>query len=105
MAQTSIACQVTALSTKQRERRAEIVKKLSKVVDKVNELENGYAFRYPLETITWMEIAEFVDLERQCCAFFTFELKLTSESHYAWLQLSGGETVKKFLQNHEDFAA
>jgi hypothetical protein len=82
MPEIPVVCQMTSLNSGERERREKIVKKLSRALDNVNELENGYAFRYSLEVVTWMEIAEFIDLEHQCCPFFAFDIKLQPQGKY-----------------------
>jgi hypothetical protein len=62
-----------------------------------NELETGYAFRFP-GTDTWKaKIEEFVATERQCCSFFRIELTYEPNLGPIWLGLSGPEGTKQFI--------
>lgn len=99
-----IACQITALNPEQKAQRKRIAQKLFEATNKVQELKNGYAFAYSLEKISWMDIAKFIDLESQCCPFFTFSIQLSPEDNSIQLQLTGKAGVKEFIQTHEDFA-
>jgi hypothetical protein len=61
------------------------------------ELETGYAFRFP-GTDTWKaKIEEFVATERQCCSFFRIELTYEPNLGPIWLRLSGPEGTKQFI--------
>ena len=62
----------------------------------VRELADGYAFRYATDETIWLAAAEYVDLERRCCPFFSFALKREAEGA-VWLELTGQEGVKEFL--------
>ncbi len=99
-----IACHSDALSVEQQSRRKLLANRLLNKVKEVQELDSGYAFLYPLQTQTWMEIAEFVDLERQCCPFISISIDLDTENRAVWIRFIGEKGVKDFLQNHEDFA-
>ena len=67
-------------------------------VEERQELENGYAFRFPCDGAWASKIAEFVATERQCCAFFRFELSFEPGSGPIWLKLTGPDGVKEFIE-------
>lgn len=93
-----IACDLNALTPRQRQRYEEVSSQLRQVTEGVKELSDGYAFRYyNTEDDVWLKAAEFVNLERRCCPFFAFALKREPESGAVWLELTGPEGVKAFL--------
>lgn len=69
---------------------------VAEAVQEVQELPDGYAFRYAADESTWMNVARFVELERRCCAFLFFTLEL-EERGSVWLRLTGREGVKEFI--------
>jgi hypothetical protein len=64
----------------------------------VQELPNGYAFRFANEPGMFMALANFVENERRCCAFYAFVIEVESGGGPLWLRLTGGEGVKEFEQ-------
>lgn len=92
-----IACDMTALSVEQRNRHTELWNSLEELLTEVKELPNGFAFGYEASEKIWMAAAEFVELERLCCPFFTFTLVREPEGGSIWLNLTGGQAVKDFL--------
>ena len=96
--ESPFACNVAALNTEQRQRYTALVKKLKDSVREVRELEDGYALRFPAESSTVQELAEFIIYERLCCPFFDFELAVEREGGPAWLRLRGREGVKDFIR-------
>ena len=57
-----------------RERRQVIIDVFANMHVGVTELEDGYAFTFPASSSMLRQIAQLVDLERQCCAFLTFKI-------------------------------
>jgi hypothetical protein len=96
MANVSIACNLAAFTSEQRQRHTALSQQLAQAVQEVRELTDGYAFRYQTDETTWLRAAEYVDLERRCCPFFTFML-VHEAGGAVWLQLTGPEGVKDFL--------
>ena len=92
-----IACDMEAFTPEQRRRHSDLSEELRQTTEEVKELSNGYAFRYKRDENTWMRVAEYVDLERRCCPFFSFDLKREAESGDVWLSLTGREGVRAFL--------
>jgi len=80
-------------------------RQLIALVEDVHELDDGYAFRLPNDADTFLQVAQFIVSERQCCPFFNFTLELGAMNGPLWLQLTGQEGVKQFLQTELDFNA
>lgn len=96
MSELPIACDLTAFTPEQRQRHIDLGRRLEQAVQEVQELADGYAFRYTPHDTLWSDAAEYVDLERRCCPFFTFTLKREVGGD-VWLLLTGSEDVKAFL--------
>lgn len=62
------------------------------------ELEDGYAFRFPTDTGWLVNLATFIAEERHCCPFFTFELVCEPGEGPLWLRLRGRDGVKAFIE-------
>ncbi len=58
----------------------------------------GFAMRYPADADTILKLAEFITLERLCCPFFDFEIRLDAGAEQVELRLTGGPGVQEFLQ-------
>lgn len=67
-------------------------------VEERQELERGYAFRFPGDGGWAVKIAGFAATERECCAFFRFELTFEPELGPIWLKLTGPDGVKEFIE-------
>lgn len=80
-------------------RHRELLEQIKAKIEKVVELPDGYAFRFPAEAKQILILAEFISLERRCCSFLKFVLELESDDGPMWLRLTGGEGVKEFLKD------
>jgi hypothetical protein len=67
-------------------------------VTEVRELPNGYAFHLPNASEMLRKLGDFIALEQLCCPFFGFTLEVEREGGALWLQLTGHEGVKPFIQ-------
>lgn len=66
-------------------------------ITKVEDLDDGIAVRLaPLEDAR-AEAAAFVDFERQCCGFATFELRCDEADDALWIEIRGPEGTKAFF--------
>lgn len=92
-----LICNLGALDRAQRERHQATMSQLFGAVEATEELPDGYAFRWPAESATILQVAEFITLERLCCPFFDFALELEREGGPLWLKMTGRERVKQFL--------
>lgn len=98
MQEPAIACDMTALDASQRERQHLLLKKFRASLQETQSLQDGYAFRLPADTVTIMDIAEFITIERLCCPFLNFALEIGPAGHPVWLRLTGRAGVKEFIE-------
>lgn len=91
-----IACNLT--DPEFRQRRAALLQTFQGAVLETKELGDGYAYRFPSET-TWIaELAKLIALERECCPFLQFNLRIEPAAGPIWLELTGPEGTKDFLR-------
>jgi hypothetical protein len=76
----------------------EIVQKLYKAVQEIQELPNGWAWRLPSTPEILLLVAEDLNMERLCCPFVKYELEIEPNRGPFWLRMTGGEGVKEFLR-------
>src|SRR5262249_22100405 len=69
-------------------------------VEAVEELPDGYAYRFPGDDTWTANVLDFVAAERRCCPFFTFEVVFTPHGGPLWLHLRGSEVIKEFVREH-----
>jgi hypothetical protein len=60
------------------------------------DLVDGYAFRFDADQL--LELARFIDNERKCCPFMTFELVVAPEAGPVWLRMTGPDGTRALLQ-------
>ncbi len=90
-----IACSLT--DSELQERRRDVLQKARSAVVDVRELENGYAYSFPA-TGEWLtELAQLINLERQCCPFLQFCLTVEPDNGPIWLEMTGPEGAREFL--------
>ena len=92
----ALACLLTG---KDLEARGEVVRPLMASYQKLQELEDGYAFQFPGEPEWIQGVVSFVAEERQCCPFFTFELQYEPNLGPIWLRLRGSSEIKALLRD------
>ena len=78
--------------------RGEVVRPLMASYQKLQELEDGYAFQFPGGSEWIQRVVTFVAEERQCCPFFTFELQFEPNLGPIWLRLRGSAEIKALLR-------
>src|SRR5215469_13252166 len=77
--------------------RATTVDELFAAALEFEELDNGYALKIPSSS-PWPErVLSFVQEERSCCQFFTFELIFSPNLGPIWLSIRGPEGVKAIV--------
>ncbi len=91
-----IACQLKALDAEQRERQQELLGIVRGKIRKTVELPDGFALQVPTDHATFMEVAEWVSLERRCCAFAEFALELRLDDT-VWVTVTGRPGAKEVL--------
>jgi hypothetical protein len=92
-----IACKLTGSDFQQR--RAGLLKTVASGVLETKELEDGYAYRFP-SGMRWLNtLAELITVERECCPFLRFNLRLEPAEGPIWLELTGPPGTKDFLNS------
>jgi hypothetical protein len=66
-------------------------------VEAVEELEDGYGYRFADDEAVLAALLDFIAAERRCCPFLTFELGFEPHGGPLWLRLRGSERVKAFV--------
>jgi hypothetical protein len=59
------------------------------------DLTDGYAFRFDGSDYT--KVTQYVDNERRCCSFLSFEIHVQPKENSVWLYLRGNPEAKLFL--------
>ncbi len=92
-----IACDLTALEPDVRATHMDAaVRLLRDDAAEATEIQGGYGFRYNADQ--YEQVVQFIEKERRCCPFFTFNLEVTPAQGPLWLRITGGEGVKEFIQ-------
>ncbi len=66
------------------------------------ELEDGYMFFFDDEGEVATKLLDFLDIEKQCCPFFKFDLSILPFKQGMALKISGGPRVKSFIEYYMD---
>jgi hypothetical protein len=96
--ESPFACIMDAIEPSKRQQHIATAKFVFAAVNEVRELPNGYAFRLPNAPEMLRKVGDFISLEQLCCPFFGFTLEVEPEGGGVWLQLTGREEVKSFIQ-------
>lgn len=91
-----IACTLTGA---EQEARGGVVQELLKNTRQIRELADGYALAFGTEANRAQTLLDFIQFERRCCPFFTFELVFEPDGGVIWLKMRGGEGVKEFIKD------
>jgi hypothetical protein len=93
-----IACDLNAIPLAQRNTHLENAHQLLQSAEAIEELADGYAFRFASEAGKLLALAEFVENERRCCPFYTFMIEVEPGNGPLWLRLTGERDTKEFVQ-------
>jgi hypothetical protein len=99
-----LVCNMGVFTSDQREAHIQTTTELIQAVQRVQEVENGYEFRFPNETEFISKIAEFISNERLCCPFLKFTLNIVSNREPVSLSLTGPTGTQEFLRAEFDGA-
>ena len=97
-AEIPIACDLNALTPAERERRRTLVGALAEAIVARAELDHGFELRVDSAKLDFPALAEWIALERRCCAFLHFRIELAAGNGPVTVALSGGDGVKDFLR-------
>jgi len=90
-----IACTLTAPELQQR--RETVLQKVRRAVVEVRELKDGYAYSFSSASEWLDEVANLIELERQCCSSLRFRLTVEANDGSLLLEMTGPEGTKEFL--------
>ncbi|HEX9460098.1 MAG TPA: hypothetical protein VGA84_13180 [Thermoanaerobaculia bacterium] len=97
--ESPFACDLQALSAKERKRHFEEVGPMLRRLRKdVRELPDGYEFDFPSDPKTFALLSEWVEKERRCCPFFDIDLHVHPEGGPLSLRLTGRKGTKEFIK-------
>ncbi len=89
--ETPVAC---TLGAEDQAIRRDEIRRLFAGRQQVRELPAGYAVRFAGDDHVAVELLRFIDGERACCPFFTFEVVFEPRHGPIWLRLCGPEGTK-----------
>ena len=91
-----IACTLSEEQLAERQR-GELAELLD-LCEQTDELADGYALRFPGSAEMVGRLSQFIADERECCAFFAFELHCEPQQGPVTLRLRGADGVKEFVR-------
>lgn len=90
------ACVLDAIPSAERSAHRALLSRLfTKEVREKQELENGYAFRFPVAALE--DVTRFVANERRCCPFLDFVIDSRRGAEQVWLRVTGPDGTHAFL--------
>ena len=95
--QPGLACRLVGPEFAARKER--ITRELFAHVERVDELADGFAFRFPALEPWPNKVIDFIAAERECCPFFRFEVVFEPNGGPLWLRMSGENGAKTFLES------
>ena len=97
MKDAAISC--TLSGNEFQERRSGLLAKVRDLVQEIKSLDTGYALRFESTDEILEELTRLIQLERSCCQFLEFNLRALPEQGPIWLELSGPDGTKAFLDS------
>jgi hypothetical protein len=93
-----IACDLSALSPGERDRRRGLAGAFGRIVIGRTEIPDGFRFELDPARLDLQGLAEWISLERRCCPFLHFGIDLEPLGGVVTVTLSGQSGVKEFLR-------
>jgi hypothetical protein len=93
-----LACRMDLLGASSRARHAALVAELASTAPAVEELAEGFAFRFPSRPYLFLRVAEWIGLERECCPFLAIRLELDHAERSLRVSVTGTAGTKDFLR-------
>jgi hypothetical protein len=92
-----LVCDLTAIPADVRAQHLAAIPGIFEAAERIQELPDGFAFRFQNEPCRFKLLANFVEYEQLCCPFEGFALEIEPYSGPIWLKLTGGEGYKEAL--------
>ena len=93
-----LVCNMGVFTPTQRESHLQKTTELIQSVQRVQEVENGYEFKFANESRLILQVAEFISNERLCCPFLNFSLHIAPKRKPISLSLNGPIGTREFLR-------
>src|SRR5262245_35952068 len=90
-----IACSLN--DTEFRKRREGLLTEIRAGMLETVELRNGYRFNFPNHNSWIQKLSEMIVLEKECCPFLNFNLKIKAGEESIILELTGQKGAKEFV--------
>jgi hypothetical protein len=95
----TIACTPNAVPADLKARWFQAGKETYASVEELRELPDGYACRLPIGAGTLARAAEYVSLDRLCCTFVTWHLRVEPDGGPVWLSITGPAGTKELMRS------
>lgn len=96
-----LTCKLTTPELQDRKRT--VIAELKTLVVERIETVNGVRYKFDGSDKTIDLLTNFIKTERLCCEFFMFQLTIGAEESHTWLELSGPEGTKEFIETEIGF--
>ena len=90
------ACRPNALDKAQRQRQQALLATVRRTVVAKRELPDGVALSFPGDARAFVQLAEWISLERRCCPFVAFALEWNQDDKVS-VRMTGQPGVKAFI--------
>ena len=97
----TLTCKLTTPELQQRKKT--VIAELKSLIIGRTETPSGMKFKFAGSDKTLDLLINFVKTERLCCDFFQFTLSVGDEKSFAYLELSGPEGTKQFIESEIGF--
>jgi hypothetical protein len=90
-----LTCKLT--TPELRERKRTVIAGLKGFLLERTETDNGIKYKFESSDKMIDLVSSFIKTERLCCDFFDFNLAISPETGFMWLELSGPNGTKEFI--------
>ena len=94
---TSLPVACSLIDSELQERRRDVLQKVRSVVSEVEEIENGFRYRFPSDDGRITELANLVELEHRCGPFLRFKITVEPGDGAMWFEMTRPQGTKEFL--------
>ena len=101
MKEIKLSCKLTTPELQQRKKT--VIAELKNLLLEKTETENGFKYKFGNSDTMLDLLTDFIKTERMCCDFFTFNLSVSGDNDFAWLELSGPNGTKEFIKEEIEF--
>lgn len=92
---TPIACDLSVLDDPNHHKQQ--FERLFEQREEVRKVDGGIAVRFPGAIRCAEQALAFIQRERQCCPFLTFQIAIEPEERGIWLYMGGDEQVENYI--------